>query len=139
ATAEAAARTEKVVAAVLLKVEEARTSSGRSAVAVANVHEATRLGLESFGQVESAVAGTEAWTAAIEQAALTSNRVVEDTTSRLEALARGTEAFVAAMEEVAASAQEQSASSEEIVATATELAATAERLSAQAGTFRLEG
>jgi methyl-accepting chemotaxis protein len=139
ATAEAAARTEKVVAAVLLKVEEARTSSGRSAVAVANVHEATRLGLESFGQVESAVAGTEAWTTAIEQAALTSNRVVEDTTRRLEALARGTEAFVAAMEEVAASAQQQSASSQEIVATATELAATAERLSAQAGTFRLEG
>jgi len=139
ATGDAAARTEKVVAAVLLKVEEARTSSARSAVAVANLHEATRLGLESFGQVEAAVAGTEAWTASIEQAARTSNRVVEDTTRRLDALARGTEAFAAAMEEVAASAQQQSASSEEIVATATQLAETAERLSAQAGSFRLEG
>ncbi len=139
ATGDAAARTEKVVAAVLLKVEEVRTSSARSAVAVANLHEATRLGLEAFGQVEAAVAGTETWTAAIEQAALTSNRLVEDTTRRLDALARGTEAFAAAMQEVAASAQEQSASSEEIVATAIGLAATAERLSAQAGTFRLEG
>ena len=97
----------------------------------------TSFGLESFGQVESAVAETEAWTAAIQQAALTSNSVVEHTTQRLDALARGTEAFAAAMQEVAASAQEQSASTEEIAGTASALASTAEKLANQAGRFRL--
>lgn len=135
---EAAERTEKVVTGLLDKVAVTRASSERSASAVATVREATQHGLASFGQVESAVAGTESWTAAIEQAALTSRRVVEDTTRRLDALARGIEAFAAAMQAVAASAQEQSASTQEIVGTATELAASAERLSEQAGAFRLQ-
>jgi methyl-accepting chemotaxis protein len=139
ATAEAASKTEKVVGALLIRVEEARASSERSAAALASVRAATRQGLESFAQVEAAVGDTEVWTAAIEQAALSSSGVVEATTRRLDALARGTDAFAAAMQQVAASAQEQSASSEEVVATATALAATAERLSEQAGTFRLEG
>lgn len=138
-TAEAAERTEKVVSTVLVKVEESRALSARAAAAVASVSEATQHGLESFRQVETAVAGTEAWTAAIEQAALTSSRVVEATTRRLNALAHGTEVFAAAMQEVAAVAEEQSANSEEIVATATTLANSAERLSEQAGAFRLEG
>ncbi len=138
-SAESAERIEKVVSALLLKVEETRTSSVRSSAAVASVRAATRHGLESFGLVEAAVADTEAWTKSIAQASRTSNSVVEDTTRRLDALARGIEAFAAAMQEVAASAQEQSASTEEIVGTATALAATAERLSEQAGKFRLDG
>jgi methyl-accepting chemotaxis protein len=96
-------------------------------------------GLETYGQVERAVADTEAWTTSIEQAAQTSSGVVADTKRRLEGLARGTEAFAAAMEEVAASAEEQSASTEEITGTAATLSSTAERLSQQAGVFRLEG
>lgn len=138
-SSEAAERTEKVVKALLAKVEESRASSARSAAAVASVRTATQQGLESFGHVEAAVADTEAWTTAIEQASLTSSGVVGDTTRRLDALARGTEVFAAAMQEVAASAEEQSASTEEVVGTATSLAATAERLAAQAGAFRLEG
>lgn len=138
-SAEAAERAEKVVSALLQRVEESRASSTRSAAAVERVKHATQQGLESFGHVEAAVAETETWTVAIEQASLTSNRVVEDTTKRLAALARGTEAFAAAMQEVAASAEEQSASTEEIAATAAALAATAERLAAQAGAFRVGG
>jgi len=138
-SSEAAERTEKVVAVLLAKVEESRASSARSAAAVAGVRSATHQGLESFGQVEAAVADTETWTTAIEQASLTSSGVVGDTTRRLDALSRGTEVFAAAMQEVAASAEEQSASTEEVVGTATSLAATAERLAAQAGAFRLEG
>jgi methyl-accepting chemotaxis protein len=136
-SSEAAERTERVVTTLLARVEEARESSVRSASAVENVRRSTSFGLESFGQVESAVAETEAWTAAIQQAALTSNSVVEHTTQRLDALARGTEAFAAAMQEVAASAQEQSASTEEIAGTASALASTAEKLANQAGRFRL--
>jgi methyl-accepting chemotaxis protein len=138
-SSEAAERTEKVVTALLAKVEESRASSVRSAAAVASVRDTNRHGLDAFGHVEAAVADTDAWTAAIEQASLTSKNVVEETTRRLDALARGIEVFAAAMQEVAASAQEQSASTEEIVGTASALAATAERLSTQAGAFRLEG
>ncbi len=138
-SSEAAERTERVVTALLVRVEESRASSARSASAVESVRNSTQHGLESFGQVEAAVAETEAWTAAIQQAALTSNTVVEHTTQRLDALARGTEAFAAAMQEVAASAQEQSASTQEIAGTAAALASTAEKLAAQAGAFRLEG
>jgi len=138
-SSEAAERTERVVAALLTRVEESRESSERSSVAVESVRKSTDLGRGSFGQVETAVAETEEWTAAIEQAALTSRTVVEHTTMRLDALARGTEAFAAAMEEVAASAEEQSASTEEIAGTAAALASTAEKLAAQAGAFRLEG
>ena len=138
-SSEAAERTERVVTALLVRVEESRESSARSASAVESVRRSTEHGLESFGQVEAAVAETELWTAAIEQAALTSNTVVEHTTKRLDALARGTEAFAAAMQEVAASAQEQSASTEEIAGTATVLASTAEKLATQAGAFRLDG
>lgn len=138
-SAQAAERTEQVVNALLAKVEESRASSARSGAAVENVRRSTQAGLESFLQVEAAVADTEAWTADIEAAALTTNSVVEDTSRRLDALARGTEAFAAAMEEVAASAEEQSASTEEIASTAAALSSTAERLSQQAGAFRLDG
>ena len=138
-TGEAAERTEKVVSALLAKVAETRTASARAAAAVESVRHATQQGLQSFEHVEAAVGDTETWTAAIEQGARTSNSVVEATTRRLDALARGTEAFAAAMQEVAASAEQQSASSEEIVGTATSLAASAERLAEQAGAFRLQG
>ncbi|NOT09062.1 MAG: methyl-accepting chemotaxis protein [Gemmatimonadales bacterium] len=136
-SAEAAERAEKVVSSLLDKVAESRDSSAQSAAAVDRVRHATQRGVESFGHVEAAVADAEKWTVAIEQASLTTNEVVENTTQRLDALARGTEAFAAAMQEVAASAEEQSASTEEIAATAAALAATAERLSTQAGAFRL--
>ena len=138
-SSEAAERTEQVVNALLTKVAESRDSSAKAAEAAENVRKGTEYGLESYGLVERAVADTEAWTTTIEQAARTSNTVVEDTKRRLEGLARGTEAFAAAMEEVAASAEEQSASTEEITGTAATLSSTAERLSQQAGAFRLEG
>lgn len=137
-SSKAAERTEKVVLALLAKVEETRASSARSAEAVASVRDATQQGLASFGQVEAAVADMETWTRTIEAAAVTANRVVQDAKRRLETLARGTELFASAMQEVAASAQEQSASTQEIVSTATALAATAHRLTEQAQTFRLE-
>ena len=137
-TGEAAERTEKVVTALLAKVAETRLASSRAATAAASVRHATQQGLQSFGQVEAAVADTEAWTAAIEQGSRTTTSVVEATSRRLDELARGTQAFAAAMQEVAASAEEQSASSEEIVGTATSLAASAERLAEQAGAFRLQ-
>lgn len=138
-SSEAAERTEKVVTALLEKVEETLASSSRTAVTVERVRKTTQHGLEAFGHVEAAVADTEAWTAVVERAAVTSTNVAQDTTQRLDELARGTEAFAQAMEEVAASAEEQSASTEEIASTAADLAATAEKLSEQAGAFRLEG
>src|ERR1043166_8671207 len=136
-SSEAAERTERGVSELLAKVKEARASSGRSAVAVDSVRRTTRHVLQAFGHVEAAVADMDAWTETIDQASRTSNSVVEQTTRRLDALARGTESFAAAMQEVAAAAQEQSASTGEIVETAAKLSATAERLSREAGGFRL--
>lgn len=138
-SSEAAEKTEKVVTALLQKVEETRASSSRTAVTVERVRRTTQHGLEAFGHVEAAVADTEAWTSVVERASVTSTSVAQDTTQRLDALARGTEAFAQAMEEVAASAEEQSASTEEIASTAADLATTAEKLSEQAGAFRLDG
>jgi methyl-accepting chemotaxis protein len=138
-SSEAAERTDRVVNGLLAKVEESRVSSAKAAAAAENVRKVNHYGVESFAQVEQAVADTEAWTTSIEAAARTSSTFVESTKHRLEGLARGTEAFAAAMEEVAASAQEQSASTEEITGTAAALSSTAERLTQQAGAFRLEG
>lgn len=138
-SSEAAEKTEKVVTALLQRVEETRASSSRTAVTVERVRRTTQHGLEAFGNVEAAVADTEAWTAVVERASVTSNTVAQDTTQRLDALARGTEAFAQAMEEVAASAEEQSASTQEIASTAADLATTAEKLAEQAGAFRLDG
>ena len=137
-SSEAAERTEKLVVDVLQRIERSRVSSARSASVVHTVRELTRHGLESFAQVEQAVVDTESWTAGIDRAAGTVSAVVNETTRRLDALARGTETFAAAMQEVAASSQEQSASTQQIAAAAASLAAAAERLSTIVAAVRLE-
>lgn len=137
-SSDAAERTEKVVNALLARVEEARTLSGRSAAAAERLRKATQHGLESFANMEAVVADTEAWTVAIEQASHTANDVVAETTRRLADLAHGTESFAAAMEEVAAATEEQSSGTEAIAGTAEALASAAEQLTSQAGAFRLE-
>jgi methyl-accepting chemotaxis protein len=137
-SAEAAETTSALMREVLEKVTASRASSARTRETVAEVLETTRLGRESFLQVEHAVRGTEAWTAAIEQAASGSRSLVGELTARLEELTRATESYAAAMQEVAASSEEQSASTEEIASAASSVADSAARLSALVATFRLE-
>jgi methyl-accepting chemotaxis protein len=133
---EAAQRTEQLVTHVLQRVEESRDASARSVETVRTVMETTQATYESFGYIEQAVAEADRWTVEIEQAASSSNDLVNHITRRLESVARGTEAFAAAMEEVAATSQQQSASTQEIAGAAEKLNAAADRLAALVATFR---
>ena len=135
---QAAERTEEMVVSLLGKAEASRESSRRTAATVAGVRVATAQALASFAEVERAVAETEGWTRAIEQAANQSRELVAESTIRLEHLARGTESFAAAMEEVAASTEQQSASAEEIAAASAALAEASRKLLAQISAFRLD-
>lgn len=137
-SAEAAQKTEALVRGVLERVAESRELSGRAVTTVAEVIEATNQGMTSFAEVERGVADSEQWTAAIAQAADSSNTLVTETMNRLDELSRGTEAFAAAMEQVAASSQQQSASTEEIAAASTALGNAAGRLGDLIGTFKLD-
>jgi methyl-accepting chemotaxis protein len=136
--ADAADRTEHTVNDVLARVVESRESSQRTAKTVSDVRLATRGAVDSFDQVERAVIDSEAWTTGIERSASDAAALVRETTTRLDALARGTESFAAAMEEVAASAEEQSASIQEIAAAANALASSSRNLWELVAAFRLE-
>jgi methyl-accepting chemotaxis protein len=138
-SADAAQRTETLVRGVLAKVQESRELSARTMDTVIGVLETTQLGMHSFGQVEEAVRGSEAWTSSIEEAAKTSRELVSDVTARLDEVAKATESYASAMEEVAASSEEQSASSEQIASAAATLAAAAAHVSGLVGGFKLEG
>lgn len=137
-SAEAAERTEDTIDALLARVEEARASSQRTAATVAGVQRATREAMESFSQVEGAVAETEGWTSSIEDAARESRELLGQATIRLDELARGTESFAAAMQQVAAATEEQSAGAEEIASAAAALADASRRLLALVSAFRIE-
>jgi methyl-accepting chemotaxis protein len=135
--AQAAERTEVTVGNVLERVAETQASSRRTAQTVVGVQDATREAVQSFTQVEQAVLDSESWTTSIESSAAESSALVNETTARLEVLARGTESFAAAMQEVAASSQEQSASSQEIASAAASLADAARQLLEIVATFQL--
>ena len=125
---EAAERTDRLVKGILTKVEASRTASARTTATVRDVLETTRAGQASFVEVETRVAASEVWVAAIERAAASANTLVSDVRTRLGELSRGTDAFAEAMEGVAAASEQQSASTEQIAAAAGALSQAADRL-----------
>jgi methyl-accepting chemotaxis protein len=127
-SADAAERTEEIVAGVLSAILESRASAARAVTTAEEVRSATARASESFTEIEMAVVEAEAWTVSVEQTSTETNNLVMEMTQRLEVLSTGTESFAAAMEQVAASSQEQSASTQEIAAAAATLATAAERL-----------
>ena len=133
---DAAERTEQIVRGVLLGIDASRESTSRAVATAAQVRTATSKASDSFADIERAVAEAELWTAAIEETATTTSRLVVDMTQQLESLAGGTESFAASMEEIAASSQEQSASTQEIAGAANQLGSAAERLSRLVGGLR---
>ena len=136
-SADAAERTTALVQQVLEKVELSRASSTRTAATVREVLAATRLGHESFAEVERALATAEDWAESIAAASTSSNDLVRDMNGRVELLARGTESFAAAMQQVAASSEEQSASTQQIAATAAALSTAAAQLTSLVASFQL--
>jgi methyl-accepting chemotaxis protein len=135
---EASERTEAIVADVLMRVDASRASSQRTMQTATAVQAATHHAMDSFQEIERAVADAEAWAATIEQSAAESNALVGEMTTRLEAIARGTDAFATAMEQVAAASQQQSASTQEIAAAASMLASASDQLSRLVETFRID-
>jgi methyl-accepting chemotaxis protein len=127
-SADAAERTEEIVAGVLSAIQESRASAARAVTTAEEVRSATARASESFTEIEMAVVEAEAWTVSVEQTSTETNNLVMEMTQRLEVLSTGTESFAAAMEQVAASSQEQSASTQEIAAAAATLATAADRL-----------
>jgi methyl-accepting chemotaxis protein len=137
-SSDAAERTERVVSGVLQGISESRTSSERTVDTVRAVRGATEEGSRSFGQIERAVAETDAWTSSIALAVTATNGMAREMSSKLESLTTGTESFATAMQEVAASSEEQSASTQEIAAAAGTLSGAAERLGRIVANLRLE-
>ena len=124
-------------AGALARVGESRDSTARTVQAVQSVFGATKQGLESFAQIESAVAENEEWMRAISRASAETHALIGEMTKRLESVSRTTESFAASMEEVAASSEEQSASTADIAHVAKALAASADELSRIVATFQL--
>jgi methyl-accepting chemotaxis protein len=137
-SSDAAERTERVVSGVLKGIADSRASSARTVDTLRAVRGATEEGSRSFGQIEHAVAETDAWTSSIASVVTTTHGLAHDMSAKLETLSAGTEAFAAAMEEVAASSEEQSASTEEIAAAAATLSGAAERLGRLVANLRLQ-
>jgi len=137
-SSDAAERTERVVSGVLQAITDSRVSSERTVDTVRVVRGATEEGSRSFGQIEQAVAETDAWTSSIAQTVTATNGLAREMSDKLESLATGTESFAAAMQEVAASSEEQSASTEQIAAAAGTLSGAAERLGKIVANLRLE-
>jgi methyl-accepting chemotaxis protein len=127
-SADAAERTEEIVAGVLSAIQESRASAARAVTTAEEVRSATARASESFTEIEMAVVEAEAWTVSVEQTSTETNNLVMEMTQRLEVLSTGTESFAAAVEQGAASSQEQSASTQEIAAAAATLATAADRL-----------
>ena len=134
---EAAEKTEALVRDVLARVGESRDSTARTVKAVESVFGATKQGLDSFAQIESAVEENEEWMRAISRASAETHALIGEMTKRLESVSRTTENFAASMEEVAASSEEQSASTAEIAHVARALARSADELSRIVSTFQL--
>jgi|KBSSwiStaDraftv2_1062776.scaffolds.fasta_scaffold05396_2 methyl-accepting chemotaxis protein len=137
-SSDAAERTEQVVSGVLRGVEASRSTSARTVDTVRAVRGVTENASRSFGEIETAVAEADGWTATIAGAATTANGLVHEMQQKLESMSAGTESFAAAMQEVAASSEEQSASTEEIAAAAATLSGAAERLSRLVANLRLD-
>jgi methyl-accepting chemotaxis protein len=137
-SSDAAERTEQVVSGVLRGIDASRSTSARTVDTVRAVRGVTENASRSFGEIETAVAEADGWTATIERAATTANSLVHEMQQKLESMSAGTDSFAAAMQEVAASSEEQSASTQEIAAAAATLSGAAERLSRLVANLRLE-
>ena len=88
-SSDAAERTERVVSGVLQGIAESRTSSERTVDTVRAVRGATEEGSRSFGQIERAVAETDAWTSSIALAVTATNGLAREMSTKLDSLVDG--------------------------------------------------
>jgi methyl-accepting chemotaxis protein len=79
----------------------------------------------------------DAWGREIATSANEMRMLVEEISTRLHSLAKGTDDLLASAEEIAASSEEQNASTEEIASSAGQLAQAADHLTGAVKSFRL--
>ena len=135
---DSAERTASIVHEILVRVDESREYSQRTAATVRGVQQATSDAMDFFTQIETAVHDAQGWSSAVEHSAAESRQLITESTARLENLARGTESFAAAMQQVAAATQQQSASAEEIASASAALANASQQLLEIVSVFRLD-
>jgi len=134
---EAAERTEKAVALVLERVEQARDGSRETVTTLGIVQNAQREAHGSFSGIEQALEESIVWLRSIGEAAAESGSLLAANNARLAELARGTESFASAMQQVAAGSQEQSAGAQEIAAASAALAGASQELQSRVFAFRV--
>lgn len=137
-SADAAERTERVVEAVLERVDATRQWSLRTEETVRQVSDVTATGAQSFAQIEATVGELDAWAGTMEQSASAAHQLTQEITSQLGALSLGTDTFASAMEQVAASSEQQSAATEQVAAAAAHLTTAAGTLAAVVAHLRVD-
>src|SRR6266853_820472 len=135
--AASAGETSDVVGGVLARVQATRDRLTRLAQGGAAVRETAQAAAQGLSTVANEADANDAWGREIATSANELRMLVEEISTRLHSLAKGTDELLASAEEIAASSEEQNASTEEIASSANQLAQAADHLTGAVKTFRL--
>src|SRR6266853_751603 len=120
--------------ATVLATRDRLTRLAQGGAAVRETAQAAAQGLSTVANEADA---NDAWGREIATSANELRMLVEEISTRLHSLAKGTDELLASAEEIAASSEEQNASTEEIASSANQLAQAADHLTGAVKTFRL--
>jgi len=137
--ADAAARTEGLVRAIVQRVEDSREKSLRVATTLGDVTDATRSGVGTFGTLVLEVEAGDRWTASITEAAQATDGLARDLDRRLGAVATGVHALARISADVGDTGISQLRAADAQGDVASRLARRAVALAAIAAEFRLPG
>jgi methyl-accepting chemotaxis protein len=135
--AASAGETGDVVRGVLARVQATRDRLTRLAQGGAAVRETAQAAAQGLSTVANEADANDAWGKEIATSANELRMLVEEISTRLHTLAKGTDELLASAEEIAASSEEQNASTEEIASSANQLAQAADHLTGAVKSFRL--
>jgi methyl-accepting chemotaxis protein len=135
--AASAGETSDVVRDVLARVQATRDRLTRLAQGGAAVRETAQAAAQGLSTVANEADANDAWGREIATSANELRMLVEEISTRLHSLAKGTDELLASAEEIAASSEEQNASTEEIASSANQLAQAADHLTGAVKSFRL--
>ena len=126
-----------MVRGVLARVQATRDRLTRLAQGGAAVRETAQAAAQGLSTVANEADANDAWGREIATSANEMRMLVEEISTRLHTLAKGTDDLLASAEEIAASSEEQNASTEEIASSANQLAQAADHLTGAVKSFRL--
>jgi methyl-accepting chemotaxis protein len=135
--ATSAGETADLVRGVLARVKATRERLTRLAQSGAALRETAQAAAQGLSTVANEADANDAWGREIATSANEMRMLVEEISTRLHSLAKGTDDLLASAEEIAASSEEQNASTEEIASSAGQLAQAADHLTGAVKSFRL--